>query len=120
MTQLLECREQHALQRLHRQLERQPLRVLDERGYVPFSKMGAEILFEMVSRAYERAGLMVATDLPFEEWAEVMGNERMTGALLDTALTDQVHIIEADGESCRLKQASKRISASSRKSGSRH
>ena len=89
--------------------------MLDELGYVPFSKVGAELLFEVVSRAYERTSLMVTTNLPFDEWAEVMGNERMTGALLDR-LTHQVHIIEANGESYRLKQAKKRSSISSRKS----
>ena len=58
---------------------------------------------------------MVTTNLPFEEWAGVMGNERMTGALLDR-LTHRVHIIEANGESYRLKQAKKKASTSSRKS----
>ena len=95
------------MQRLHRQLERQHLLVLDELGYVPFSKVGAELLFEVVSRAYERTSLMVTTNLPFEEWAEIMGNERMTGALLDR-LTHKVHIIEANGESYRLKDAKRR------------
>lgn len=114
VTQLLECREQRTLQRIHKQLERQQLLLLDELGYVPFSKVGAELLFEVVSRAYERTSLMVTTNLPFEEWAEVMGNERMTGALLDR-LTHQVHIIEANGESYRLKQAKRRTSTPKRK-----
>ncbi len=114
VTQLLECREQQALQRLHRQLDRQHLLVLDELGYVPFSKVGAELLFEVVSRAYERTSLMVTTNLPCEERAEVMGNERMTGALLDR-LTHRVHIIEANGESYRLRQAKMRGASSNRK-----
>ncbi|MCH8844320.1 MAG: ATP-binding protein, partial [SAR324 cluster bacterium] len=118
VSQLLEWREQRELQRLHRQLERQHLLVLDELGYVPFSKVGAELLFEVVSRAYERTSLMVTTNLPFEEWAEIMGNERMTGALLDR-LTHKVHIIEANGESYRLKQAKRGTAASSRKTGSK-
>ena len=115
VTQLLECREQHLLQRLHKQLERQHLLVLDELGYVPFSKVGAELLFEVVSRAYERTSLLVTTNLPFEEWAEVLGNERMTGALLDR-LTHRVHILEANGESYRLKQARTRASTPAKKS----
>lgn len=104
VTQLLECRDQRNLQRIHRQLERLHLIVLDELGYVPFSKVGAELLFEVVSRAYERASLMVTTNLPFEAWTEVMGSERLTGALLDR-LTHKVHILEANGESYRLRQA---------------
>ncbi len=68
---------------------------------------------------YERTSLMVTTNLPFEEWTEIMGNERMTGALLDR-LTHQVHIIEANGESYRLKQAKRGPAASRRKSGSKN
>lgn len=105
--ELLECREEKKLQRLHKQLERFHLIVLDELGYVPFSKAGAELLFELVSRSYERNSLIVTTNLPFEDWPEVLGSERLTGALLDR-LTHRIHIIEANGESYRLKYAKKR------------
>jgi DNA replication protein DnaC len=108
VTELLECREERRLQRLHKQLERFHLLVLDELGYVPFSRTGAELLFEVVSRAYEHHSLMVTTNLPFEEWADVMGSERLTGALLDR-LTHRCHILEANGESYRLRQAKKQI-----------
>ena len=68
VTHLLELREQRHLERLHQQLERSDLLVLDELGYVPFSKAGAELLFEVISRAYERTSLIVTTNLPFEQW----------------------------------------------------
>jgi DNA replication protein DnaC len=106
VTQLLEQREERGLQRLQRQLERHHLLILDELGYVPFSKTGAELLFDVISRAYERTSVMVTTNLPFEQWTEVMGSERLTGALLDR-LTHRVTILEANGESYRL-QDSKR------------
>jgi DNA replication protein DnaC len=106
VTQLLEQREERTLQRLHRALQRQHIIILDELGYVPFSKSGAELLFDVISRAYERTSLILTTNLPFEQWTEVMGSERLTGALLDR-LTHRVHILEANGESYRL-QASKR------------
>jgi len=102
--QLLEQREERNLQKLLTQIERHHLLVLDEPGYVPFTKAGAELLFEVVSRAYERTSLIVTTNLPFEEWTEVFGSERLTGALLDR-LTHRVHILEANGQSYRLKQA---------------
>ncbi len=57
--------------------------VIDELGYVPFSKAGTELLFEVISRAYEHHSLTVTTNLAFEEWTEVFGSERFTGALLD-------------------------------------
>ena len=81
--------------------------MLDELGYVPFSKAGAELLFEVISRAYERQSLILTTNLPFEQWTEILGNERLIGALLDR-ITHRVHIIEANGESYRVKDAKKR------------
>ena len=107
VTQLLEKREQRQLERFQKQLEKQGLLILDELGYVPFTKAGAELLFEVVSRAYERTSLIITTNLPFAEWIEVTGNERLTGAMLDR-LTHKVHIIEANGESFRLKEAKRR------------
>jgi DNA replication protein DnaC len=108
VTQLLERRQDRELERLQKQLERLDLIVLDELGYVPFSKTGAELLFDVVGRAYERASLMLTTNLPFEEWVEIMGSERLTGALLDR-LTHRVHIIEANGPSYRLGEAKRRL-----------
>ena len=61
----------------------------------------AELLFEVFSQRYERGSVLVTTNLPFDEWTEVFGSERLTGALLDR-LTHHVHIIEMNGESYRL------------------
>jgi DNA replication protein DnaC len=108
VTLLLETRENRLLQRLHKQLERLDLLILDELGYVPFSKAGAELLFDVVARAYERSSLLVTTNLPFEHWTEVLGSERLTGAMLDR-LTHRVHILEANGESYRLADAKRRL-----------
>jgi DNA replication protein DnaC len=108
VTQLLEQRETGKLERLQKQIERFDLLVLDELGYVPFSKAGAELLFEVISRAYERRSLIVTSNLPFENWPEVLGSERMTGALLDR-LTHRVHILEANGESYRLQDSRRRL-----------
>jgi len=54
--------------------------VLDERGYAPASKVGAELLFDVISSAYERSSVIVTTNLPFEEWKEVLGSERLREA----------------------------------------
>ena len=107
VTALLERREERTLERFNRQLERLDLIVLDEFGYIPFSKAGAELLFEIISRAYERTSLIMTTNLPFESWTEILGSQRLTGALLDR-LTHRVHILEANGESYRLKESKKR------------
>lgn len=108
VTQMLEQREARSLQRFLRQLERLDLLILDELGYVPFVKAGAELLFDVVGRAYERSSLIVTTNLPFEQWTEVLGSERMTGALLDR-LTHRVHILEVNGPSYRLQDAKARL-----------
>lgn len=108
VTHLTEMTEQRQLERTFNHLERQDLLILDELGYVPFSKTGAELLFEVVSRAYERLSLIVTTNLPFESWTEVLGCERLTGALLDR-LTHRVHIIEANGPSYRLRESKRRL-----------
>lgn len=108
VTHLLEMTEQRQLERTLRHLERQNLLILDELGYVPFTKTGAELLFEVVSRAYERLSLIVTTNLPFESWTEVLGSERLTGALLDR-LTHRVHILEANGPSYRLRESKRRL-----------
>lgn len=108
VTQLLEAREDRSLRRLLKQMERIELLILDELGYVPFSKAGAELLFDVISRAYERTSVIITTNLPFENWTEVLGSERLTGAMLDR-LTHRVHIMEANGESYRLKDAKARL-----------
>ena len=107
VTQLLEAREERQLERLLNRIAKHHVLILDEFGYVPFSKAGAELLFEVVSRAYERQSIILTTNLPFENWTEILGNERMTGALLDR-MTHRVHIIEANGDSYRLRDAKKR------------
>jgi DNA replication protein DnaC len=89
-TLLLEAREERQLSRLWSQLRKLDLLVLDELGYVPASQVGAELLFDVISTAYERSSVIVTTNLPFEEWTEVLGSERLTGATLDR-LTHQRH-----------------------------
>src|ERR1017187_9771129 len=78
VTQLMEAREERQLLRMKAQLAKLDLLVLDELGYVPASKLGAELLFDVISTAYERTSLIVTTNLPFENWTEVLGSERLT------------------------------------------
>lgn len=107
ITLMLEARDERMLLRLRSQLAKCDLIVLDELGYVPASKAGAELLFDLIGSAYERRSLVVTTNLPFENWTEVLGSERLTGAALDR-LTHRCHILEAKGESYRLQDARRR------------
>jgi DNA replication protein DnaC len=104
VTQLLEAREERQLSRARGQLSKLDLLVLDELGYVPMGKAGAELLFDMKIIAYESMSVFVTTNLPSEHWTEVLDNERLTGATLDR-LTHRCHIVETGGESYRLKDA---------------
>ena len=100
----MEARDQRRLLNLQRQLSRLSLLIIDELGFVPLSTTGAELLFEVFSQRYERGSILVTTNLPFDEWTEVFGSERLTGALLDR-LTHHVHILEMNGESYRIKHS---------------
>jgi DNA replication protein DnaC len=104
---LVEARNDKALLRLQAALAKIPVIILDELGYVPFSKTGAELLFEALSQRYERSSVILSSNLPFEEWPQVLGSERLAGALLDR-LTHRVHILAIEGESYRLAQSKKR------------
>ena len=103
VSELIEARDDKHLLRFQKQLASYELLIVDELGYVPLSKSGAELLFETFSQRYERASTLVTSNLPFEEWTEVLGSERLTGALLDR-ITHHVHILEMNGDSYRLKQ----------------
>jgi DNA replication protein DnaC len=105
--ELLEARDERRLLRLQKQLAGYRLLIIDELGFVPLSKSGAELLFEIFSQRYERGSTLVTSNLPFDEWTEILGSERLTGALLDR-LTHHVHILEMNGESYRLAQSKSR------------
>ena len=109
--ELLEARDERRLLRLQKQLAGYKLLIIDELGYVPLSTTGAELLFEVFSRRYERGSVLVTSNLPFDEWTSVLGAERLTGALLDR-LTHHVHILEMNGDSYRLKASRRRQSRS--------
>ena len=102
--ELMEARDERMLLNLQKKLSRLKLLIIDELGFVPLSRTGAELLFEIFSQRYERGSILVTTNLPFDEWTEVFGSERLTGALLDR-LTHHVHILEMNGESYRLRQS---------------
>ena len=104
MHELIEATDEKRLLNFQKRLTRLKLLIIDELGFVPLSRTGAELLFEVFSQRYERGSVMVTTNLPFDEWTEVFGSERLTGALLDR-LTHHVHILEMNGESYRLRQS---------------
>ena len=108
--ELMEARDERRLLRLQKQMAGYKLLIIDELGFVPLSKTGAELLFELISRRYERGATLITSNLPFDEWTETFGSERLTGALLDR-LTHHVHILEMNADSYRLAQSRARKNA---------
>jgi DNA replication protein DnaC len=102
--ELMEACDERQLLRLQKQLMKHKLLIIDELGFVPLSKTGAELLFELISQRYERGSILITSNLPFDEWTETFGSERLTGALLDR-LTHHVSILEMNGDSYRLAQS---------------
>jgi len=105
--ELFEARDTRTLGRLHRRVQRASLLVIDELGFVPFDRTGGELLFNLLSQRHERRSTLVTTNLAFSEWVSVLGDEKLTTALLDR-LAHRAHILTTKGESYRTrKQRSK-------------
>jgi DNA replication protein DnaC len=103
---LEEAQKQYQLDRFLEQLNRADVLICDELGYLSFSRVGAELLFQVFADRYERKSLLVTSNLPFGDWAQVFQGERMTAALLDR-LTHRCHIFEMNGESYRFRESMK-------------
>ena len=106
VTQLEAAQQQHCLDRLLTTLERFDPLIVDELGYLSFSRAGAELLFQVFADRYERRSLLITSNLPFGEWGQVFQGERMTAALLDR-LTHKCHIFEMNGERYRFRESMK-------------
>lgn len=98
---LIEAHDEKKLLNFKKKLKSYKLLIIDELGYVPFSKTGAELLFEVLSDRYEQKSVIITSNLPFEEWPQVFGCHRLTGALLDR-LTHHSHILLMNGDSYRV------------------
>ena len=107
VSEMMEARDERRLLRVQKQMAGYKLLIIDELGFVPLSKTGAELLFELISQRYERGSTLITSNLPFDEWTETFGSERLTGALLDR-LTHHVSILEMNGESYRLANSTAR------------
>ena len=108
MNTYIEARQEKAVLRLEGTIKKCDLIIIDELGYVPFDRIGAEHLFGFFSQCYEQTSLIVTTNLPFSDWPQVFGDdERLAGALLDR-LTHRVTVVEIITKSWRLNQSLKK------------
>lgn len=104
--ELIEARETRGLTRLVQRYARVGLLIVDELGYVPFSREGAELLFQVLAERHERGAVIITTNLGFADWTQIFGEPTLTAALLDR-LTHKARIINCAWESYRLKETLK-------------
>jgi DNA replication protein DnaC len=104
--ELIEARQEKSLSRIIQRYSRQGLLVLDELGYVPFSKEGAELLFQILAERHERGSIIITSNLGFADWTQVFGEPTLTAALLDR-LTHKAYIINCNWESYRFRESLK-------------
>jgi len=114
VNELIEAQGGRNLTRLIQRYSRYGVLVVDELGYVPFSKEGSELLFQVLAERHERGSVIITTNLGFADWTQVFGDPTLTAALLDR-LTHKAHIINCTWQSYRLKETLKQKRGSANK-----
>ena len=104
--ELIEARDEKLLGRAVKRYASYGLLIIDELGYVPFSKEGAQLIFQILAERHERKPVMITTNMGFGDWTQIFGDPSMTAALLDR-ITHKAHVINCSWESYRLKETLK-------------
>lgn len=111
--ELIEARDEKILSRVIKRYAGYGLLIIDELGYVPFSKEGAELLFQVLAERHEKRPVIITTNMGFGDWTQIFGDPNLTGALLDR-ITHKAHIINCTWDSYRLKETLKNKRRSSK------
>ena len=104
--ELIEARDERVLSRVMKRYAAFGLLIIDELGYVPFSKEGAELMFQVLAERHEKKPVVITTNLGFGDWTQIFGDPTLTAALLDR-VTHKAHVINCSWESYRLKDTLK-------------
>lgn len=104
--ELIEAKDEKILSRVIKRYAGYGLLIIDELGYVPFTKEGAELLFQVLAERHEKRSVIITTNMGFGDWTQIFGDPNLTGALLDR-ITHKAHIINCTWESYRLKETLK-------------
>ena len=111
--ELIEARDEKALSRIIKRYTRYGVLIIDELGYVPFSKDGAQLIFQILAERHERLPVIITTNMGFGDWTQIFGDPNLTAALLDR-ITHKAHVINCTWESYRLKETLKQKKGASR------
>lgn len=111
---LLERNNNGSMNNFMKSLKKTEMIVIDELGFVPLHKDAAQLLFQVVSDCYERKSLIITSNLEFSGWNSVLGDNRLTAAMIDR-LVHHSHIVIFSGESYRLQQSMERQKNSARR-----
>ncbi len=103
ITSLEEAQAASRLQARLKVLTHPALLVVDEIGYLPISRTGAMLFFQLMTRRYEHASTVLTSNKGFEEWGDIFGDEVMAAALIDR-LVHHCHIVTIRGNSYRMRQ----------------
>ncbi|UOR10649.1 IS21-like element helper ATPase IstB [Halobacillus amylolyticus] len=101
---LLDAHEKGTTNKLFKQIEKLDLLILDELGYIPLHKQGAELLFQVITLCYEKRSLIITTNLQFGQWNHVFGDPILTEAVVDR-LIHHSHLVLFKGDSHRLRES---------------
>lgn len=104
VNKLIEANQNGSLAKLMKQIEKLDLLVLDELGYIPLNKEGAELLFQVISMCYEKKSIVITTNLQFGQWNHVFGDPVLTEAVIDR-LIHHSHLLLFTGDSFRYKES---------------
>jgi DNA replication protein DnaC len=104
VNKLAEAKKGGTLSTLMKQLSKADVLIFDEWGYVPLDRIGAQLLFEVISECYERKTLIINTNIEFSRWVNVFYDEQMTGAIIDRLL-HHCHLLLFPGQSNRMRES---------------
>lgn len=94
----------HSLESLFKDIDRNDLIILDEFGYVPLDVESSRLLFQVVSRCYERRSLILTTNIEFSKWGTVLGDDKLAAAMIDR-IVHHGRLLEFNGTSHRMDAA---------------
>ena len=104
VNKLIEANQQGSLVKMMKQIEKLDLLVLDELGYIPLNKEGAELLFQVISMCYENKSIVITTNIQFGQWNHVFDDPILTEAVIDR-LIHHSHLLLFTGDSFRYKES---------------